>query len=199
VTGIFCLEGGWQNDFDSSSSVKAVLELVSQGAELEFVHRDVATREELAHYLGKWAQRGARRYPILYLAFHGGPGRFLVGDRRRTGHKVTLDDLATILGGGLRGRLVHFGSCSTLDVDRRHISRFLRQTGVLAATGFKKEVDWLRSSAFEVLVFETLLRHRLTLGGARRMERAFRREVPDLRREFQFRMVINEPRSQGGR
>ena len=191
--GIFCLEGDWWNDFNRKSTVKPVLKLLSQGTDgpVDFVHRDVATREELAHYLSRWAQRGMKRYPILYLAFHGEPNTLFVGDQRRKGHAVTLDELADLLGNKLAGRIVHFGSCSTLGLDKRHVTRFLKKTNALAATGFRTDVPWLKSSAFEVLMFEALLRHKLTPAGARKMDRELAREVGYLRREFKFRMVIN--------
>ena len=88
--------------------------------------------------------------------------------------------------------MVHFGSCSTLNTDRRNITRFLAKTGALAATGFKSDVDWLKPAAFEVLIFEVMLRFKLTIRGARQMDKALLEEVPYLRREFKFRMVINE-------
>lgn len=174
--------------------MEPVLALLNQGASkrpLNFIHRVVRTREKFADYLGQWVRRGAK-YPILILAFHGGPGKLYVGRASHKDHVVTLDDLATILGDGLRGRLVHLSACRALDVEQRRIRRFLKRTGALAATGFRKDVNWLRSSAFEVLIFETLLRHPLTRAGARRMDRTLKEEVPDLRREFRFRVVLNE-------
>ncbi len=192
--GIFCLEGDWWNDFNQTSTVKPVLKLLSQGTQrpVSFVHRDVATRDEFAHYIAKWSQRGMKKFPLLYLAFHGDPGVLYVGDQRRKERAVTLDELAELLGTGLSGRMVHFGSCSTLNTDRRNITRFLAKTGALAATGFKSDVDWLKSAAFEVLIFEVMLRFKLTIRGARQMDKALLEEVPYLRREFKFRMVINE-------
>jgi len=50
----------------------------------------------------------------------------------------------------------------------------------------------MKSSAFEVLIFDALLRYRLTVGGARRMAQTLEREVPYLRRELNFRMVVRD-------
>jgi hypothetical protein len=80
-----------------------------------------------------------------------------------------------------------------LAVDRRHIKRFLRRTGMTAATGFAADLDWLRSTVFELLVLSTILERRMTLRSARRLQQALKREVPSLRRELAFRMVIREP------
>jgi hypothetical protein len=191
--GIFCIEtADWWGNYETSS-VKAILELLGHGVDPKpnFVHRSAATREELRHHLGRW--RRTRRFPILWLAFHGAPGRIHLADvgRRRT-PTVTLDDMSEMMGRRCRGRLVHFGACSTLNIDKRHISRFLRTTGVMAATGFRKDLDWLTSSAGELLIMATLLRYRLTLDGVRRMDRALRREAPHLQRQLAFRMVVRE-------
>ena len=97
-----------------------------------------------------------------------------------------------MMGRRCRGRIVHFGACSTLDIDRRHVQRFLRHTATIAATGFKRDLDWLTSSAAELLIMATLLRYRLTMDGVRRMERALRRETPHLQRQLAFRMVVRD-------
>jgi hypothetical protein len=68
----------------------------------------------------------------------------------------------------------------------------LKSTGVVAVTGFREDVEWMKSSAFEVLIFDALLRHRLTVGGAHRMAQTLEREVPYLRRELNFRMVVRD-------
>jgi hypothetical protein len=173
--------------------MEPVLALLNQGAAerpLKFIHRVVRTREKFVDYLGQWARRGAN-YPILILAFHGEPGLLYVGARRKT-NVVTLDDLATIVGDKLRGRLVHLSACSALDVEHRRIRRFLKRTGAVAATGFREDVEWLKSSAFEVMLLDIFLQHPLTRAGARRMARSVRRELPELRRELRFRLVVNE-------
>lgn len=190
--GIFCLEADWWSDFNRSSTVEPVLHLLEQGVrtEVPHVHRDVGTREELANYLARWRQRGNARYGILYLAFHGVPGGIRLGDRRRKSSLITLDELAEMLGPGLTGRLVHFGSCETLAVDRRLIRRFLNQTGLVAASGFKTPVDWLDSAVFEVLLFEMMLRYSLTARGGRAVRAAMRREYPGMCRRHDFRMVV---------
>ncbi|HEX4514705.1 MAG TPA: hypothetical protein VH054_14245 [Polyangiaceae bacterium] len=194
MTGVFCLEGDWYGDHNRSTSVRPLLDLLGQGMarKPDFVHRDVATREELAHYLTRW--RRAKRFGLLYLAFHGSPGRLYLGHRQHTRDAVTLDDIAAMVGSGLSGRVVHFGSCSTFAIDRRHIMRFLRQTGITAATGFATDLDWFRASVFEILALSTLLRCRITPRNARRLARDLNADVPSLRRELAFRMVVNERR-----
>lgn len=188
--GIFCLEGDWWNNLNRSSTVKPVLKLVCQvDSSVVFVHRDVGTIGELDHYLAKWCQRGRSHFPILYLAFHGRPGEIHVGDGRLRGSRLTLDQLADRLEGKCNGKLIHFGACSTLNVDERNIQRFLRRTGASGATGFRTDVDWLKSSAFEALLFEICFRGGFSVSGMRRIEREVSREVHGLARDLEFRIV----------
>jgi hypothetical protein len=192
-SGIFAIETTqWWRSLRDRSTVRPILDLISHGTEggVDYVHRQVATPEELRHHVRRWRRT---RFPILFLAMHGRAGVIFLDNRKRTRNCIDLDGLAEMLGDGLAGRIVHFGCCSTLDIDKRNITRFLRRTGVTAATGFASDLDWLRSGAFELLVLSTLLRYRVNLRGARRMEQVLMREVPCLRRELAFRMVINEP------
>lgn len=198
--GIFCLEDDWWKDFNRTSTVRPILSLISQGVGIDVphVHRDVGTREELAYYLKRWRQRGSNRYSILYLAFHGKPGAIYVGDRRRKDSKVSLDDLAGMLGPGLKGRIVHFGSCETLGLDKRHIQRFLRNTGLVAASGFKSPVDWLTSAVFDVLLFEAMLRYPLTTAGARKIRALMWDEYRGMCNRHDFRMIVRGARGPAG-
>ena len=194
--GIFCLETDWWYDFNRSSTVQPVLSLLAQGVrtDVPHVHRDVGTREELAFYLARWAQRRNAKYRILYLAFHGEEGAIVIGDGRREGSTVTLDELAEMMGTGLSQRLVHFGSCDTLREDRRLVRRFLNRTGLVAASGFRTPVDWLDSAVFEVLLFETMLRYSLTVQGARAVRSTMRKEHGAMCRRHDFRMVVRPPK-----
>lgn len=38
------------------------------------LHRDVATRWELAYHLERWTTDDETDFPVAYLAFHGSPG-----------------------------------------------------------------------------------------------------------------------------
>ncbi len=193
MKGIFCLEGDWWNDLNRSSTVKPGLELLCQADKnVTFVHRDVGTVAELYHYLDKWSQRGRSNFPILYLAFHGDSEGLRVGDGRRRDGKVTLDTLAERLSGRCNGKLIHFGACGTLDLDERHIQRFLRTTGATAATGFRSDIFWLKSTVFEVLLFEVALRGAFTRTGARGISSRIKGELAGLAGELGFRMIIRK-------
>ena len=122
---------------------------------VSYLHFDVGTREEFDFYLKKWGQaKVGDTYPILYLGFHGAPGEITVGE----GHhgSITLEELAERLDGRCRGRIIHFGSCGTVAVHGRELNRFLDRTEALAVCGYKEEVGWLDSAAFDLLVLGRL-------------------------------------------
>jgi hypothetical protein len=191
--GVFCLEGDWWNDLNRTSTVRPILELGGAGGRkktVPFVHRDVATREELAFYLRVWTQKRYAGYPILYLAFHGSPGQIALSDWRRKSASVSLDWIAETLDGRCKGRVVHFGSCGTMDVRRSRLQKFLDATGAIAITGHTCQTDWVKSAAFELLLFDAFQDRSLTRAGARAVGAHLEREVRHLSRDLGFRMVI---------
>lgn len=193
--GIFCLEGDWWNDLNRKSSVRPILELVNQAPDkdIHFAHRDVGTIEEFNHYCKKWIQGRMKNFKILYLAFHGSKeGGLHIGDQRKVNRDTTLETLAEILGGNITGRIIHFGSCGTLAVDRRLIQKFLRNTGLLAVTGYKREVDWMYSASFEVLLLDALTRVPFTRKGMIEARENMLTEHRAMCKTLNFRMEINE-------
>ena len=126
--GIFCLEGEWRGVKDTTS-VEPVLHLLQTmgGYKVPYVHHDVGTREEFDFYVKKWRGRSFASHPILYLGFHGERGCILVGEGRS--NRPELMELADQLEGCCKGRVIHFGSCSTLDVNGHTLNGFLRRTG----------------------------------------------------------------------
>jgi hypothetical protein len=190
--GVFCLEGDWSYKIHKASTVEPILSLLSKWDPyyVPYIHRDIATRDELEYYLLRWTRKSLARYPILYLAFHGDSERLLFGDVRYSRNTVTLDDVAGVLEARCRGRIIYFASCSTLKLHGNLIRGFLKRTGALAVCGYRKEVDWLDATAFELMVFGAMQRGSLTSRGARAMERRIHRHAAYLARRLEFRMVV---------
>lgn len=151
---IFCLEGDWSRSIKSRQSVEPLLQLLQDCGATTYVHRDVATRAELNHYLDRWLARGMTRFKIGYLGFHGS---------RHTLHlsrneSITLSELADELTGRCNGRLLYFGSCSTLAVQDSDLQDFCRQTSARGVVGYTKDVDFVESAGFEIHMLTDLLR-----------------------------------------
>ena len=145
---IACLEGQWE-EWTHRSTVLPFLQALEAWSETKslFTHHTCNTRGELQYHVERLARH--KSFDLVYLAFHGSPGCVEVGT-----DSLTLDELAIAFGTGLSERVVHFASCSTLDVDARHIRRFLRNTGVKMVSGYTSDVWWPEAAAFEYLYFD---------------------------------------------
>ncbi len=186
--GIFCLEAEWFG-LRSSVSVRPALEFLrASDFRVPYIHRDVATRAELEHYLRKWLQQGHSDYPVLWLSIHTRRGLLLPGDVRRRDEKMDFDDLQDRLAGQCAGRLIHFGGCRTVDLPRERIAEFLKVTRAAAISGFLNEVDWSESTLFEISYLLELQRDPLRAAGLLRMQRRLMRHHGVMARRLGFRL-----------
>ena len=190
--GIYCIEGDWWGKPGRQSSVEPMLELLSKWdhCPVPYIRRDVATRAEFDYYLKQCAQQRFSRYAILYFALHGTVGTVKVGDNRLSDSRIDVQVVADALEGKCKRRLLHFGSCSTLAIHGNELRSILKRTGALCVSGFKRNVDWLESSAFEILLFGEINDHTLTVQGLRSVERRMRKVAGTLARHLGFEMVV---------
>lgn len=142
---ILCLEGEWTEDLAREESIEPLLDILERRGEIEYIHRRCATRAELEFYLMQLARY--RDYRVVYLAFHGHSGGLQVSSTE----SISLDAIADVVGDGLRGRVVFFGSCATLKGPASSIADFRRRTGAAAVAGYTIDVDWVEASAFELM------------------------------------------------
>ena len=186
--GIFCLEAEWFG-LRSSVSVRPALEFLrASDFRVPFIHRDVATRAELEHYLRKWLQQAHSDFPVLWLSIHTRRGLLLPGDVRRRDEKMDLDDLEQRLAGQCSGRMIHVGGCRTIDLPRERIQRFLRTTRAVAVSGFLEEVDWSESTLFEMALLLELQREPLKPAGLATMQRRLVRHHGAMAKRLGFRL-----------
>jgi hypothetical protein len=194
--GVFCLEGDWWNDLKKPATVEPVLRLLSEShpSHVPYIHRDVGTVAELQYYLQKWVQARHDRYPILYLGFHGYPETLCVGDGRRCGAKVTLEELGGWMSGQCAGKVVLFGACETMDTNKRRLQKFLHETKGLAMLGYRHWIDWLDSAVFETFVLGQLQHNSMTKQGLQAAKNRIHRLLrgSPFYKELGFRMEIRE-------
>ena len=165
--GIFCIEGLWDPDLRVSSSVEPLLDLLNLNALISYIHMDAATHEEFEFYVTKWTQKRYDGYPILYIASHGNESGIKVGDE-----PYSIDALAELLAGKCANRIIMFSSCSTLRIGKRVLRSFLTKTEALAVCGYRVDVDWLRSTAFELLLLSQIQANEFSGRGADAIDRA---------------------------
>jgi hypothetical protein len=145
---IACVES--LTDREERLSVRPFLEYVASVQAVRLSYAPCDTPDELAEGLSTFGR--LRKDGILYVALHGGPGEIYLAD----GTTVTLEDLAEQLGQRFAGWVLHFGSCSTLKASDRRLAAFTEQTGIPLLLGYTQTVDWIESSAMDMLIFQAL-------------------------------------------
>jgi hypothetical protein len=188
--GIYCIEGLWDHgNIQDQSTVLPILDLLEKRGYCNYIYHDCATKSELEYFLEKWKNKKVQeKYPILYLAFHGDPGYIFLTHEE----KYALAELADFLIGKSIGKIIYFGSCSTLNIDKRRINSFLEKTGAIAAIGYKRDIDWIQSTACDLFVFEALQSDNFDKKGIKKMHKKIITEYGNLHKILDLRVVIND-------
>jgi hypothetical protein len=98
-------------------------------------------------------KRGPKRgFGILYLAAHG-----LRGQIELDGGLITLEELSGMMKRRYEGWAVHFGSCLVMGAPLSDIKAFKRETGAALVSGYEFAVEWIQSSAFEMIWLSVLI------------------------------------------
>ena len=147
---IACLESLWNNDLEDRWSVRPILDVVANTYDLKLAHLTCNTEPEFSFNLRMFGKR--RSYGILYLAFHGSPGALYLADET----ELTLEALQELMASRFTDWIIHFGSCSTIAVPRQRLRSFVAETQVSMVMGYTKDIDWIESSAFDLILFQAL-------------------------------------------
>ncbi len=180
--GILCLEGDWDDGLDMRKTVRPVLELLKAQWNIPFIHRTTSTRDEFSAVVKRWATAKYKEYPILYLAFLGGPGILKIGP-----DIVPITDLHELYNGGAHGRVIHFGACETIDTPKTQLRDFLRKGGFAGVCGYRQDIDWLEACALEVVVLNELSTHKIDSKGLSASCKFIRRKARSLAQHLEFK------------
>ncbi|RKD91036.1 DUF6642 family protein [Mangrovibacterium diazotrophicum] len=183
MKNVFCLEGMWDVNLKYQSTIEPVLQLLEKRGTVRYIHKNCATKVEMKFYLNKWGLKQYDDFPILYLAFHGSENSLSLAD-----DDITLDELSEILEDKCKGRVLIFGSCSTLNIDRRNIARFLKRTGALAVCGYKTDIDWVKSTVNDLLLIEALQENEFSGRGIEAIVKKLK-NITKKFKELEFRVV----------
>ena len=161
-----------------------MLELVQAQWDVPYIHRTASTRDEFRRVMQEWVKWKYHHYPILYLGFHGFPGGIEIGD-----DAIPVEDLVEFYGKG-RGRVIHFSACGTLDISAKEMRNFLKKTEFTAACGFNRDVDWLHSTALEILILDGLSKRKITSRGMHCFGEQLYKMSGSLARHLGFRIWV---------
>jgi len=179
---VFCLEGDWEQDLRDKSSIAAALDFLQSNCGIKYIHKNCGTKENLKYYLSLWKNKRYRDYSIAYLAFHGKPEKIQVGTEY-----VNLVELAEMLNGSCVNKIIHFGSCNTLDTDAKSIRTFLDKTHALCVCGFKTDIDFVESSVFDMLLLQKFQEFK----DMKAVERDLKKNYSKLINRLDFRLMYN--------
>ncbi|MEW6467781.1 MAG: DUF6642 family protein [Bacteroidota bacterium] len=176
---VFCLEGDWAADLSDRSSIKAALNFMSHNFGVQYIYKQCGTKDNLQYYLDRWKNKKYKSYSICYFAFHGQPGKLEVGK-----DLVTMEELAKMLGGACKNKIIHFGTCKVLYTEKKRIDEFLRETGALCVSGFQADVDFLESSLFDMILIDMYQQY-LNMG---KVEAAIKKNYRSLAHRLKFKL-----------
>ena len=130
-------------------------------------------------------------YGILFLAFHGDPEVLYLPGEKGKREELSLSELGDLLEGKCKGKVIYFGSCGTLYTHLTKLKSFLRKTSALAICGYKEDIDWMQSSAFEILLLDAFQKRAFTRQGMELVLRDIKDISPKLVKTLQFKFIFD--------
>lgn len=157
---IFCLETEWNlsktKKMRDKASMLPLLSFLEQSEGIEYIFRNVASRMDLKYYLSQLKYKTYKDFQIVYLAFHGSSKAIYIPSDPN--NPLSFSEFADISEGILQNKIVHFGSCRTLNTSEKTIQEFKDITGAKIVSGYTKSIDFVRSSILDIAYFSELNR-----------------------------------------
>lgn len=152
---MWCIEGEWSDRPGDRGSVRHILDVLRDWEDARVAYHRAATRDAFALYLRRWKLKKNAAYEVLYVAAHGSAGEIFLGE-----DSLTIEELGDLLLNACQGRVIYFGSCSTLRLSDQRLEDFLRRTGASAVIGYTRSIGWTDSAAFDLLQLSSVVRRR---------------------------------------
>jgi hypothetical protein len=152
---VACVEGFWDDTLEERITATALLDLASKLSDVRFAFTVLScnTKEEFEFNIFKLCASPIKKhYRVLYLVLHGEPGMVFFSNEVA----LSLEDLAAIMKENFRDWVVHFSSCSTLDVPDSRLRDFICNTKVALITGYTKNMYWSECLAMDLLLLENI-------------------------------------------
>jgi hypothetical protein len=146
---IFAIEGEWDEKLSHNESVVAILQLIHDISDVEFIFRKVNTVKSLIKYLTATGEKSMKNYDFILLAFHGDKEDQSI--EASSDECISLKKLAKKCKDLFEGKHVHFSSCG-IGKDSDGLADFKRITGAKRVTAYKRDVDFFDSSLFDAAI-----------------------------------------------
>ena len=132
---LYCLECVTNVDESVESEIFPLLEELVKQHSMVNVYKAVDTIEDFEESLNTllYEDRNFKDYDLLYFICSGTENEIIVND-----YLHTLEEIAELFEGKLKGKILHFANSKTLNIDRETAQYFLDVTGAKAISGYEK-------------------------------------------------------------
>jgi len=147
---IYCLEGVPDVDAHQITEVQKSLEELALQFGVASIYQTCDTIEGLEASLNTLIMDDHyfKEYEIIYLVMTGEANSICLND-----YYYSLQEIAELFEGKLRGKVVHFSNAKVLDLDEEEAQYFLDITNARALSGYGNAVDRLSSSNLDKVFF----------------------------------------------
>ncbi|MEM8521839.1 DUF6642 family protein [Flavobacterium sp. PL12] len=147
---IFCLEAVPDIETHTTTEVVKHLELLAMNQGVTSIYKTCDTIEGLEESLGAllYDDHNFKDYEIIYLVMQGQENSICIHD-----YYYSLEEIAEIFEGKLKGKIVHFANEKVLDLSNDEAQYFIDVTGARAISGYGAESDNVSSIHLDKVFF----------------------------------------------
>ena len=147
---IYCLEGVQEVETDKVTEAQENLEQLAMNYGVASIYRTCDTIEGLEASLNTLIldDHNFKDYEIIYLVMKGEANSICLND-----YHYSLQEIAEIFEGRLKGKIVHFSNAKILDLDEEEAQYFLDITGARGVSGYGRKFDGISSSNLDKAFF----------------------------------------------
>ncbi len=140
---IYCLEGVHDIETDKVTEAQENLEQLAMKYGITSIYKTCDTIEGLEESLNTLVldDHNFKDYEIIYLVMSGEANSICLND-----YYYSLQEIAELLEGRLKGKILHFSNAKILDLDEEEAQYFLDITGAKGISGYGNEFNGIPSS-----------------------------------------------------
>jgi len=147
---IYCLEAVHDIQTDKVTEAQKNLEQMAMQYGVASIYKTCDTIEGLEASLNALVldDHYFNDYEIIYLVIKGGANSICLND-----YYYSLQEIAEIFEGRLKGKILHFSNAKVLDLDEEEAQYFLDITGAKGVSGYGNEFNGISSSNLDKAFF----------------------------------------------
>ena len=133
-TKVFCLEAVKEISDNQDSAVFPMLEQLVRNHSLVNVYKAVDTIDDFEAALNTllYEDRNFKDYDLVYFVCQGEQNEIRINE-----YTYTLEEIAELFEGRLKGKILHFANTKVLNLDEDNAQYFLDVTGAKAISGYQ--------------------------------------------------------------